>query len=47
LATPIDGLMAWLIVCFSGLFFSDGITVWVLFVAAGSIVYLGMGAYQN
>jgi len=43
LATPIAGLIAWLIVLISGLFFSDEITVWVLFIATGSIVYLGMG----
>ena len=43
LATPIAGLIAWLVVFISGLFFSDIITVWVLFIATGSIVYLGMG----
>ncbi|WP_442587198.1 DUF7010 family protein [Pedobacter sp. AW31-3R] len=43
LATPIAGLIAWLIVLISGLFFSDEITVYVLFIATGSIVYLGMG----
>ncbi len=43
LATPIAGLIAWLIVFISGLFLSDEITVWVLFIATGSIVYLGMG----
>jgi len=43
LATPISGLIAWLIVFISGLLFSDQITVWVLFIATGSIVYLGMG----
>ncbi|EDM37797.1 hypothetical protein PBAL39_15269 [Pedobacter sp. BAL39] len=43
LATPIAGLIAWLIVLMSGLFLSEEITVWVLFVATGSIVYLGMG----
>lgn len=42
LATPIAGLIAWLTVFISGLFFSDEITVWVLFIATGSIVYLGM-----
>lgn len=43
LATPIAGIIAWLIVFISGLFFSNKITVWVLFIATGSIVYLGMG----
>jgi len=43
LATPIAGLIAWFIIFISGVFFSDLITVWVLFVATGSIVYLGMG----
>lgn len=43
LATPIAGLIAWLAVLISGLFFSDTITVWVIFIATGSIVYLGMG----
>ncbi|RZK39316.1 MAG: hypothetical protein EOO90_19245 [Pedobacter sp.] len=43
LATPIAGLIAWLIVGLSGVFFEDEITVWVLFIATGSIVYLGMG----
>lgn len=42
LATPIAGLIAWLAVFISGLFFSEVITVWVLFIATGSIVYLGM-----
>ena len=43
LATPIAGLIAWLAVAISGLFFSETVTVWVLFIATGSIVYLGMG----
>ena len=42
LASPIAGLIAWLVVAISGLFFSDFITVWVLFIATGSIVYLAM-----
>jgi len=42
LATPLSGLIAWLLVGFSGLFLSDRITVWVLFVATGSIVYLAL-----
>ena len=43
LASPIAGLIAWLIVAISGIFFPDNITVWVLFIATGSIVYLAMG----
>ena len=43
LATPIAGLIAWLMVFISGIFLSQEITVWVLFIATGSIVYLGMG----
>ncbi|KAA9357153.1 DUF7010 family protein [Larkinella humicola] len=43
LASPIAGLIAWLTVAVSGLFFPDLITVWVLFIATGSIVYLAMG----
>lgn len=43
LASPIAGLIAWLAVAISGLIFPDSITVWVLFIATGSIVYLAMG----
>lgn len=43
LASPIAGLLAWLVVAISGIFFPDHITVWVLFIATGSIVYLAMG----
>ncbi|MBE9463716.1 DUF7010 family protein [Dyadobacter subterraneus] len=42
LATPIAGLIAWLIVGLGGIFLSSTAMVWVLFVATGSIVYLGM-----
>lgn len=42
LATPLSGLIAWLLVGVSGLFFPDIITVWVLFIATGSIVYLAL-----
>tara|TARA_R110002073_G_scaffold90731_6_gene214101 strand:+ start:434 stop:598 length:165 start_codon:yes stop_codon:yes gene_type:complete len=37
LATPLSGLVAWLLVAFSGMFFSDKVKVWVLFIATGSI----------
>jgi hypothetical protein len=43
IATPIAGLIAWICVFISSLFFSDFVTVWVLFIATGSIVYMGMG----
>ena len=43
LASPISGLIAWSAVAVSGLLFPDSITVWVLFIATGSIVYLAMG----
>lgn len=42
LATPISGLIAWLIVGISGLIFPDWVTVWVLFIAVGCIVYLAL-----
>lgn len=42
LATPLAGIIAWLIIGISGIFLSDIITVWVLFIATGSIVYLGL-----
>lgn len=41
LATPIAGLIAWLIVGIGGILPVTG-KVWVLFIATGSIVYLGM-----
>ncbi len=43
LASPIAGLIAWLTVAISGILFPDKITVWILFIATGSIVYLAMG----
>ncbi len=42
LATPLAGLIAWLLVGISGLLFPDRVTVWVLFIATGSIVYLAL-----
>ena len=35
-------MIAWLITGISGLFFPDKVTVWVLFIATGGIVYLGL-----
>ncbi|WP_052705166.1 hypothetical protein [Flavobacterium sp. 316] len=42
LATPIIGLIVWTIIGISGVFFSDFITVWTIFIETGSIVYLGL-----
>jgi hypothetical protein len=42
LATPLAGLIAWLLVGISGLILPHQTTVWVLFIATGCIVYLGM-----
>ncbi len=42
LATPFAGLIAWFIVGIAGVILPVQATVWVLFVATGSIVYLGM-----
>ncbi|KAB5486893.1 MULTISPECIES: DUF7010 family protein [Flagellimonas] len=42
LATPLAGLIAWTLVGISGMLFPDQTTVWVLFIATGCIVYLGM-----
>lgn len=42
LATPLAGLIAWLIVGIAGLILPIQATVWVLFIATGCIVYLGM-----
>ncbi|CAM3410447.1 DUF7010 family protein [Aequorivita lipolytica] len=42
LATPLAGLIAWLIVGIAGLTLPIQATVWVLFIATGCIVYLGM-----
>ena len=42
LATPLSGLIAWLIIGISGILFPDRITVWVLFIGTGGIVYLAL-----
>ncbi|MEL6191649.1 MAG: hypothetical protein AAFR66_06355 [Bacteroidota bacterium] len=42
LATPISGLIVWLIIGISGLTLPVFTTVWVLFIGTGSIVYLAM-----
>lgn len=42
LATPLAGLIAWLITGIAGLIIPIYYVVWTLFIATGSIVYLGM-----
>ena len=42
LAMPAAGLLAWLVIGLAGLWLPTRITVWVLFIGTGSIVYLGM-----
>lgn len=42
LATPLAGMIAWLIVGFSDLTMPVTITVWVLFIATGSIIYMAL-----
>ena len=42
LAMPIAGLIAWTLIGVSGLLFSPFVTVWVIYIGTGSIVYLGM-----
>ena len=42
LATPLAGLIVWTIVGCTGIFFSDFIAVWTIFIGTGSIVYLGL-----
>lgn len=42
LATPIAGLIAWLLTGLAGLFLSPQLSVWVLFITTGSIVYLAL-----
>ena len=42
LATPLAGLIVWTLIGFIGIFFSDFIAVWSIFIGTGSIVYLGI-----
>lgn len=42
LATPLSGLIVWLIIGISSLFLSITAVVWVLFIGTGSIVYLAL-----
>lgn len=42
LATPLAGLIIWTLVGLIGIFFSDFVAVWSIFIGTGSIVYLGL-----
>lgn len=42
LATPLAGLIVWLIIGIAGIMLPVTAAVWVLFIGTGSIVYLGM-----
>jgi len=42
LATPLAGLIVWTLIGLAGIFFSDFIAVWAIFIGTGSIVYLGL-----
>lgn len=42
LATPLAGAIVWTIIGLVGVFFSDFIAVWSIFIGTGSIVYLAM-----
>jgi hypothetical protein len=42
IATPLAGLIVWAIIGFVGIFFSDFVAVWSIFIGTGSIVYLGL-----
>ncbi|MGB5316795.1 MAG: hypothetical protein WBN56_12405 [Robiginitalea sp.] len=42
LATPLSGLIIWTIIGCIGIFFSDFVAVWSIFIGTGSIVYLGL-----
>ena len=41
LATPLSGLIIWAIIGIIGIFFSDFVAVWSIFIGTGIIVYLG------
>lgn len=42
LATPLSGLIVWTLIGLAGVFFSDFVAVWAIFIGTGSIVYLGL-----
>lgn len=42
LATPLAGMIIWTLIGLIGIFFSDFVAVWSIFIGTGSIVYLGL-----
>jgi len=42
LATPLSGMLIWSVIGIIGIFFSDFVAVWSIFIGTGSIVYLGL-----
>jgi hypothetical protein len=42
LATPLAGMIIWTLIGLVGIFFSDFIAIWSIFIGTGSIVYLGL-----
>lgn len=42
LATPLAGLIVWVIIGLAGIFFSDFVAVWSIFIGTGSIVYIAL-----
>ncbi len=42
LATPLAGLIVWALIGLAGIFFSDFVVVWTIFIGTGSIAYIGM-----
>src|SRR5690554_2939566 len=42
LATPLAGLIVWTIIGLAGIFFSDFVAVWSIFIGTGSIVYIAL-----
>lgn len=42
IATPLAGLIIWTLIGLIGIFFSNFIAVWSIFIGTGSIVYLGL-----
>ena len=42
MATPLAGLIAWSVTGVAGLFLPIQYVIWILFIATGSIAYMGM-----
>ena len=42
LAIPLAGLIVWTIIGFAGIFYSEFVAVWTIFIGSGSIAYLGL-----